>query len=98
MPRSISTTATIGRAENRSPRSYPPKSNGTGTKSRRSHAAHSIALGPLTALIYLLALGTPAVRAQTNVTSAPAGTNAVSKFRSPDDGWLDVSSFLGEQY
>jgi outer membrane protein assembly factor BamA len=46
----------------------------------------------------LLALCAPAVLAQTNVTSAPEGTNAVSKFRSPDDGWLDASGFLEERY
>jgi hypothetical protein len=40
----------------------------------------------------------PPVRAQTNVTTEPEGTNAVSKFRSPDDGWFDVSGFLEEKY
>jgi outer membrane protein assembly factor BamA len=40
----------------------------------------------------------PSVLAQTNVTDATEGTNAVSKFRSPDDGWLDASGFLEEKY
>src|SRR3974390_1960413 len=43
------------------------------------------------------ALCAPAVPAQTNVTSEPEGTNAVSKFRSPD-GWLDFSVFFEEKY
>jgi outer membrane protein assembly factor BamA len=46
----------------------------------------------------LLLLCGPAVVAQTNVTSAPDETNAVSKFRSPDDGWLDVSGFIEDKY
>jgi outer membrane protein assembly factor BamA len=46
----------------------------------------------------LLALFGPALLAQTNVTSTPEGTNAVSKFRSPDDGWLDASGLLEEKY
>jgi hypothetical protein len=50
------------------------------------------------ALTCLAALFAPAVWAQTNVTSQPAATNAVSKFRSPDDGWFDVSGFLEEKY
>jgi outer membrane protein assembly factor BamA len=36
--------------------------------------------------------------AQTNDTSAPKATNAPSKFRSPEDGWFDVSGFLEEKY
>lgn len=36
--------------------------------------------------------------AQTNVPGNPVATNAPSKFRSPDDGWLDVSGFLEEKY
>jgi len=31
-------------------------------------------------------------------TNAPAATNPPSMFRSPDDGWLDVSGFLDEKY
>jgi len=46
----------------------------------------------------LLAICAPEVRAQTNVTNAPEGTNAVSRFRSAEDGWLDVSGFLEEKY
>ena len=45
-----------------------------------------------------LALCVPFARAQTNVTSEPQGTNAVSRFRPPDDGWFDVSGFLEEKY
>src|SRR5262245_20114924 len=29
---------------------------------------------------------------------APTAASAPSKFRSPDDGWLDVSGFLDEKY
>ncbi len=50
-------------------------------------------------LLFTLALalcGSGAV-AQTNVTSE-AGTNAVSKFRSPEDGWPDASEFLKEKH
>jgi outer membrane protein assembly factor BamA len=46
----------------------------------------------------LTALYAPVAGAQTNVSSEPEGTNAISKFRSPEDGWLDVSSFLEEKY
>jgi outer membrane protein assembly factor BamA len=46
----------------------------------------------------LLALCGPALRAQTNIITEPETTNAPSKFRSPEDGWLDVSSFLEEKY
>jgi hypothetical protein len=35
---------------------------------------------------------------QTSVTKVPAATNAPSNFRSPDDGWFDVSGFLDEKY
>jgi hypothetical protein len=49
-----------------------------------------------------LALPTPAqtaasVSSPSATTNAPA-TNAPSKFRSPDDGWLDLSAFLDETY
>ena len=37
-------------------------------------------------------------RGETTLTNAPAATNAPSKFRSADDGWLDVSGFLDEKY
>jgi outer membrane protein assembly factor BamA len=45
-----------------------------------------------------LALSAPAVRAQTNDARALEATNAPSKFRSPEDGWLDISGFLEEKY
>jgi outer membrane protein assembly factor BamA len=45
-----------------------------------------------------LVLCAPVVTAQTNVMSEPDATNTVSKFRSPEDGWLDVSGFLEEKY
>ncbi len=68
------------------------------TESSRSNFAHGIALRSLRTLTCLLALGAPVVHAQTNVTNQPEATNAVSKFCSPDDGWLDVSSLLEEKY
>jgi hypothetical protein len=43
-------------------------------------------------------LGATTVCAQENVPSASEATNAPSKFRSPDDNWLDVSGFLEEKY
>ena len=46
----------------------------------------------------VLALSGSGVLAQTNDTSAPKATNAPSKFRSPEDGWFDVSGFLEEKY
>jgi len=49
-------------------------------------------------IFMLLALCGPSVRAQTNITSTPAATNAPSNFRSPEDNWLDVSKFLDKQY
>ena len=36
--------------------------------------------------------------AQTTITNTPLATNAPSKFRSAEDGWLDVSGFLDEKY
>jgi outer membrane protein assembly factor BamA len=44
------------------------------------------------------ALCAPIISAQTNVMSEPDTTNTVSKFRSSEDGWLDVSGFLEEKY
>jgi Omp85 superfamily domain len=67
-------------------------------KKARKHMARTIALWFLTILTFLLALCAPVVRAQTNATNKPEGTNAPSKFRSPDDGWLDASGFLEETY
>ena len=46
----------------------------------------------------LLALSGSGALAQTNDTSAPKATNTLSKFRSPEDGWFDVSGFLEEKY
>ena len=45
----------------------------------------------------LVLCGSSAV-GQASMTNAPASTNAPSKFRSTEDGWLDVSSFLDEKY
>jgi outer membrane protein assembly factor BamA len=41
---------------------------------------------------------TNATLTQTNVASAPAGTNADSKFTSPEDGWFDMSGMLQQTY
>jgi len=38
------------------------------------------------------------VSAQTTMAPAPATSDALSKFRSEDDNWLDVSSFLDETF
>src|SRR6516162_9624831 len=38
------------------------------------------------------------VSAQPASTNAPPATNAPSLFRSDDDGWFDVSSFLEQKY
>ncbi len=38
------------------------------------------------------------LKAETTPASASAATNAPSKFRSADDGWLDVSEFLAQRY
>ena len=46
----------------------------------------------------LLALCGSWAQAQTNATIGPEATNAPSKLRSPEDGWLDVSDFLAERY
>jgi hypothetical protein len=63
-----------------------------------AHPARAIAMWSFTTWTYLLALCGPTLNAQTNVTTETEGTNAVSKFRSPDDGWFDVSGFLEEKY
>ena len=70
---------------------------GTGgrvTKRHCSGTAHSMAARSLSGLICLLVLCAPNVLAQTNDAGEPAATNAISKFRSPEDGWLDASGFL----
>ncbi len=43
-------------------------------------------------------LWTCAAFGQTTETNVLPSTNTVSKFRSPDDGWFDVSGFLDERY
>jgi hypothetical protein len=51
--------------------------------------------------VVALALCASSAAAQTVEPSpepAPAPAPAPSKFRSPDDGWLDVSGFLDEKY
>lgn len=52
----------------------------------------------LTSCFLLLALYGLTVQAQTNDASLPTTTNAPSKFRSAEDGWLDVSQFLQQKY
>jgi outer membrane protein assembly factor BamA len=47
-------------------------------------------------LILLALLAVPNLQADENASQSL--TNAPSKFHSPDDGWLDVSGFLDEQY
>lgn len=48
-------------------------------------------------LLALLLCASAAV-GQPSSTNVPAATNAPSKFRSAEDGWLDVSGFLDEKY
>src|SRR3974390_2493631 len=67
------------------------------TASRHLRPSQLLAVWALSNWIALL-LCMPALRAQTNVTTETEGTNTVSKFRSPDDGWFDVSAFLEEKY
>jgi hypothetical protein len=43
-------------------------------------------------------LWAPTAGAQMAITPAPETAPAASKFRSADDGWLDVSGFLDEKY
>ena len=64
------------------------------TKCNRSGAAHSIATLSVLSLVSVLVICAPNLFAQTNEPAEPAATNAISKFRSPEDGWLDASSFL----
>lgn len=69
--------------------------------SMRSHQQCSSFLrlpGTLMVFALLPTLCGTAGLAQTNVASTPGGTNAVSKLRSPDDGWLDASGFLEQKY
>ena len=55
-------------------------------------------MGVVLHTLLALSLGGFSAVAQTAVTNAPAATNAPSKFRSAEDGWLDVSGFLDEKY
>lgn len=55
-------------------------------------------LGVARAILAAVAMGVISAAAQTDATNAPASTNAPSKFRSSEDGWLDVSGFLDEKY
>ena len=50
------------------------------------------------AVLMTIALCGSSAVGQTSVTNAPTTTNAPSKFRSAEDGWLDVSGFLDEKY
>ena len=68
------------------------------TKGRRSHATHTIARWSLATWTFLLPLCAPVLHAQTTITNEPEETTSVSKFRSLDDGWFDVSGFLEEKY
>ena len=43
-------------------------------------------------------LGTLNALAQSQTASTPSATDTPSRFRSPDDGWFDVSAFLDERY
>jgi hypothetical protein len=54
--------------------------------------------GLLTALTVLLSATFAAWQAMPQTSPETALTNAPSQFRSPDDGWLDVSGFLDEKY
>ena len=51
---------------------------------------------PVVAVLVVLVLGASVVDAQ--VTVEQPSDARPSKFRSPDDGWLDVSGFLDEKY
>jgi len=48
--------------------------------------------------IICLSMVLGAFSATGQATNTPAATNAPSKFRSAEDGWLDVSGFLDEKY
>jgi outer membrane protein assembly factor BamA len=49
-------------------------------------------------LTALLVLAAKQAHAEEALAPAPATTNAPSRFRSSEDGWLDVSGFLEEKY
>ena len=67
------------------------------TATRRPRCCPLAALWGLSISIAFAACA-PMARAQTNVTDSSQATNAPSKFRSPEDNWLDVSGFLEEKY
>jgi hypothetical protein len=50
------------------------------------------------AILMAIVLCGSSAAGQASVTNAPTTTNAPSKFRSAEDGWLDVSGFLDEKY
>jgi hypothetical protein len=50
------------------------------------------------ALVLAALFAVQSASAEIAETNAPVATNAASKFRSPEDGWLDVSGFLDEKY
>jgi hypothetical protein len=49
-------------------------------------------------ILLALMVTASATAGQPSSTNAPAEASAPSKFRSPEDGWLDVSGFLDEKY
>src|SRR5215510_8016473 len=56
---------------------------------------------PLRACVVVLAFsmwGSSVFCQPANTTPSVPSTNAPSKFRSDEDGWLDVSGFLDEKY
>ena len=72
------------------PRSEPTRTSGRGGLPGR----RTLMLVPgLAILALVLALGAPAAS-----QTAPADSATPSRFRSADDGWLDVSGFLDEKY
>src|SRR5690348_11474362 len=65
---------------------------------RKSHHFHRFWAPWIFAVWMLLAIALATVQAQTYITDEGSSTNTPSKFRSPEDGWLDVSEFLEEKY
>src|SRR5499427_10089382 len=53
---------------------------------------------PRTVLLATLFLTSSATGQSETPSVAPAESETPSKFRSPDDGWFDVSGFLDEKY
>jgi hypothetical protein len=52
----------------------------------------------VTAILLAVVLCGSSAGAQTTDAKPPHATAAPSKFRSPEDGWLDLSGFLDEKY